>query len=90
MKQQQKELIRSHELTIHKQEQSLIRQQMTIKFQQEMIKQLKHQQQPSRVQEVQCSSSLPGVVPGTSGQGNVWHIYIEGDKIDLILKKTML
>ena len=44
---------------------------MTIKFQQEMIKQLKHQQQPSRAQEVQCSSSLPGVVLGTSGQGNV-------------------
>ena len=71
LKQQQKELIRSHELTIQEQEQSLIRQQMTIKFQQDMIEQLKHQQQPSRVQEVQCSSSVPGGVPGTSVRGNV-------------------
>ena len=48
---------------------------MTIKFQQEMIKKLQQQKQPSRAQEVQCSSSLSGgsgVVPGTSGEGNVF------------------
>ena len=75
LKEQQKELIRSHELTIQQQEESLIRQQKTIKFQQEIIDQMKQQQQPTRAQEVQCSSSLSGgsgVVPGTSGEGNVF------------------
>ena len=74
LKEQQKELIRSHELTIQQQEESLIRQQRTIKFQQEIIEQMK-QQQPTRAQEVQCSSSLSGgsgVIPGTSGEGNVF------------------
>ena len=74
LKEQQKELIRSHELTIQQQEESLIRQQRTIKFQQEIIEQMK-QQQPTRAQEAQCSSSLSGgsgVIPGTSGEGNVF------------------
>ena len=74
LKEQQKELIRSHKLTIQQQEESLIRQQRTIKFQQEIIKQMK-QQQLTRAQEVQCSSSLSGgsgVIPGTSGEGNVF------------------
>ena len=73
LKEQQKELIRSHELTIQQQEESLIRQQRTIKLQQDIIEQMK--QQPSRAQEVQCSSLLSrgsGVVPGTSGEGNVF------------------
>ena len=30
------------------------------------------QQQPTRAQEVKCSSSLSGVIPGTSGEGNVF------------------
>ena len=75
LKEQQKELIRSHELTIQQQEESLIRQRRTIKFQQEMIEQMQQQQKPTRAQEVQCSSSLSGgsgVVPGTSGKGNVF------------------
>ena len=74
LKEQQKELIRSHELTIQQQEESLIRQQRTIKLQQEIIEQMKHGQ-PSRAQEVQCSSLLSrgsGAVPGTSGEGNVF------------------
>ena len=74
LKEQQKELIRSHELIIQQQEESLIRQQRTIKFQQEIIEQMK-QQQPTRAQEVQCSSSLSGgsgIIPGTSGEGNVF------------------
>ena len=49
----------------------LIRQQRTIKFQQEIIDAMK-QQQPTRAQEVKCSSSLSGVIPGTSGEGNVF------------------
>ena len=56
LKEQQKEIIRSHKLTIHQQEESLIRQQRTIKLQQEIIEQMKHQQQLTRAQEVQCSS----------------------------------
>ena len=72
LKEQQKELIRSHELTIQQQEESLIRQQRTIKLQQEIIDAMKQQQQPTRAQEVKCSSSLSGVVPGTSGEGNVF------------------
>ena len=80
LKEQQKELIsqrshiRSHKLTIQQQEESLIRQQRKIKLQQEIIEQMKHEQ-PSRAQEVQCSSLLSGgsgVVPGTSGEGNVF------------------
>ena len=71
LKEQQKELIRSHKLTIQQQEESLIRQQRTIKFQQEIIDAMK-QQQLTRAQEVKCSSSLSGVVPGTSGEGNVF------------------
>ena len=49
LKEQQKKLIRSHELTIQQQEESLIRQQRTIKFQQEIINAMK-QQQPTRAQ----------------------------------------
>ena len=67
LKEQQRELIRSHELTIQQQEESFIRQQRTIKFQQEIIEQMKQQQQPTRAQEVHCSFSLSGgsgVVPG--------------------------
>ena len=71
LKEQQKELIRSHELTIQQQEESLIRQQRTIKLQQEIIDAMK-QQQPTRAQEVKCSSSLSGVIPGTSEEGNVF------------------
>ena len=74
LKEQQKELTRSHELTIQQQEESLIRQQRTIKLQQEIIEQMKHGQL-SRAQEVQCSSLLSqgsGVVPCTSGEGNVF------------------
>ena len=71
LKEQQKELIRSHELIIQQQEESLIRQQRTIKFQQEIIDVMK-QQQPTRAQEVKYSSSLSGVIPGTSGEGNVF------------------
>ena len=70
LKEQQKELIRSHELTIQQQEESLIKQQRTIKLQQEIIDAMK-QQQPTRAQEVKCSS-LSGVVPGTSEEGNVF------------------
>ena len=76
LKQQQKELLRSQELTIQQQEKVLMSQQMTIKLQEKMIEKLQQQQQqpqqePSKAQEVQCSSSF-GVIPGTSGEGNIF------------------